>query len=113
MKPSELPDLLLLRARKVGSELAWSADEVVGVVRALASLRLAVLGLELWEFDDEAEPRVTGWTTYEVDVTAPWRDVVRASAQRAENDLAGHAADPNLWIHVQWISEQDARSESR
>ncbi|MGH2772797.1 MAG: hypothetical protein ACRDIU_06640 [Actinomycetota bacterium] len=108
MNALRLPEPLLAAARQVGQDLCWPAKEGEAIIRELAKLGLAILGLELWMFDEDDGPRVVGWTDYELDLNAPWDQVVRDAADRAEREILEHVGNKGLWINIQWITREEA-----
>lgn len=98
---------ILSGVRTVGAESCWPATQSVEVIRALASLDRAVLGVELWRFEGEGAPEVVGWSEYSVATAGPWADVVAAAARDAEESVLGHAGDLGLWVNLTWIERSE------
>lgn len=100
--------VILSSGRTVGSDICWPATHSVDVIRALASLDRAVLGVELWRFEGESAPEVVGWSEYSVAIDGPWADVVATAARDAEESVLGHAGDLGLWVNLTWIERSEA-----
>ncbi len=104
--------LLLATAKRVGEEFCWPAPSALEVVEALRGLGYAVLGVELWAFDEpEGPPRVVGWSTYATETALEWGDLVAVSAQSAAEAITGHEGDLVLWVNLTFASEEQMRAE--
>jgi hypothetical protein len=99
--------VILTGVRTVGEEGCWPASRCVEVIRALASLDRAVLGVELWRFEGGDAPEVVGWSEYSVATAGPWPGVVAAAARAAEESVLGHTGDLGLWMNLTWIERSE------
>jgi hypothetical protein len=70
-------------------------------VKALGELRQAVLGFELWAFDEELTPRVMRVSEYVVTFNRPWSEVVVSSVQSALDGLGERVPD-GIWVNLTW-----------
>lgn len=103
---------LLSTARRVGDDFCWPAERSIEVIAALSSLSRAVLGVELWQIENDGHPEVLGWSQYEIDTRRSWDDVVAEGARRAADEVFGYSSDRGLWINITWIDPPvDASSE--
>lgn len=100
-------DRVLAEARRVGSEYCWALPRAADVVGALGELEQAVLGFELWAFDDGLKPRVVGFSEYRLELDRPWTEVVDESVRLALAGLSGQG-DPSIWANLTWMSEREA-----
>jgi hypothetical protein len=98
--------VLLRSVRVVGEEYCWPATDILDVLRAFENLDRVVLGAELWHFDDDEAPAVSGWTQYEVESTE-WDDRVVEAGRKAADELLGYAGDQTAWVNLTW----EARDE--
>jgi hypothetical protein len=80
---------ILEGTRRVGREVA----------EALGELQQAVLGFELWSFDEALMPRVLGWSEYRVSLDCPWLEVVRESVRAAVDGLGRQVGEP-VWANL-------------
>lgn len=94
--------VLLSSARRVGDDYCWPAGTALEAIDALSSLSRAVLGVELWRFQDDATPEVAGWSDYVIDTGQPWADVVAKGAREAIEAILGHVGDRDLWVNISW-----------
>jgi hypothetical protein len=94
-------------ARRVGREYCWPIAQAVEVAQALGDLQQAVLGFELWSFDETLMPRVLEWSEYRVSLDRPWHEVVRESVQAAVDGLRTQVGEP-VWANLTWVSEAEA-----
>jgi hypothetical protein len=98
---------VLERARRVGREYCWPGAQAVEVVGALGELRQAVLGFELWSFDEDLMPQVVGWSSYGVSLDDSWPEVVGQSVQAAIDGLRRQLRGSE-WVNLTWVSEAEA-----
>lgn len=113
MRTFDLPNRLIAKARRVNDDLCWPATEITDVIQQLARLDLAILGLELWIFEDDDKPRVTGWTDYKLELQGEWDQVVRDAAEQAEREILEHVGNQDLWINLQWITKEEVSPEGQ
>jgi len=98
---------ILEGARRVGREYCWPIAQAVEVAEALGELQQAVLGFELWSFDEALMPRVLGWSEYRVSLDCPWLEVVRESVRAAVDGLGRQVGEP-VWANLTWMSAAEA-----
>jgi hypothetical protein len=103
---------LLSSARRVGSDYCWPADEALEVIDRLASLSLAILGVELWRFGADGPPEVLGWSDYRLDTDGPWTQVVADGARLAADAVLGHSGTLGLWVNITWMDSPNGGPEA-
>lgn len=99
-------NVVLETARKVNSDWCWPVAVASDVVDVLEHLGLAVLGVELWRFDEGAAPTVTGWTEYDVQM-GEWAEIVADSASLAREAFFEHIGNLDIWVNLSWASEAE------
>jgi hypothetical protein len=77
------------------------------VAQAFGALQQAVLGFELWTFDENLTPQVLGWSEYPTSLDGPWREVVEASNKEAVDGLRKQVGN-GVWANLTWVSESEA-----
>ena len=98
---------LLENARSVGDEWCWPASQASEVIEALGLLNRLILGIELWEFDEEhAGPKVLGWTEWPPADHGDWTSAVQASVEMAQMELERNLPH-NTWVNITWAREND------
>ena len=99
---------ILAGSRRVGGEYCWPIGDAIEVAEALGAVGQAILGFELWSFDEELTPRVVTWSEYRLSLNGPWREVVTASVRAAAEGLRVQVG--TLWANLTWVSEREAQS---
>ncbi len=100
--PTTAIDVLLSSARRVGEDFCWPAERSLEVIEALSSLSRAILGVELWQIENDGHPKILGWSQYSINTRRPWDEVVSDGARQAMDAVLGHAGDRSLWINFTW-----------
>ena len=111
MDTSNSLDQLLSLARRVNNEWCWPAAAAEDAIVAIAALNLAVLGIEIWEFDDSDSVVVKGWSQYELP-SGEWSEVVRSSARLARDGVFEHSGNIGLWVNLTWGTQQEVGESS-
>ncbi len=99
---------LLESARRIDEEWCWPAAHSLSVIRAIESLGLAVLGVELWEIQADGPPLVKGWSQYDLP-SGPWSDVVQGAASAAAEEVLGYSGNLDFWVNISWLSEAELK----
>ena len=98
---------ILDASRRVGNEYCWPGDHAPDVARALGEVGQAILGFELWAFDDELTPRVVAVSDYRLQLENDWSVVVADSVRCALEALRSVA--PPVWVNFTWASAGDVQ----
>ncbi len=105
MVTNVLPDELIRKATNIAGELAWAPRDARDVIEYLQNLHIAVVGLELW-LREGNEPKVIGWSSYDVPFEGDWDSFVQKNAVAAKRELDRSIPDDAL-INLTWISRAD------
>lgn len=108
MSATNVLSTLLESARRIDEEWCWPAVHSLSIIRAIESLGLAVLGVELWEMQVDGRPLVKGWSQYDLP-SGLWSDVVREAAIAAADEVLGYSGNLDVWVNISWLSEAELK----
>ena len=92
----------------LGGEAAWAPAAARDIIDFLRHAGFAVVGVEVWLPEGE-NPRVWGWSEYDVPFVEDWDQYVEANAIHALAELA-RDAPPDAVYNLAWISRDELQS---
>lgn len=106
----KLPERLLVRAERLGNELAWPADAVREVIDWFRNANVAIVGVELWH-EDHGAPKWISSSAYQCERSTDWHSYLECCATGALAFVDWSKQDPDALFNLTWIEGTDAAGQ--